>query len=318
MIFARYKECPIVFNKFTDRKIKYAFHDIDGTHSLIREWPPVMSAVLNDVIEHGLPDGYDSVQNENRLISECGKRVLPETDAFCIESAGLSALTQMEWSIRRAIQEGKISVPHEKEKNDEIIKLIYAGDELFESFNEKAELLAYLKDNTPRLFMLYERVLNGYCRDKNLEIAKREPEKFIVPGSVEFMTFLKDNGVKNYFVTGAVVERGHGMYQEVETLGYRLGAGQIAEDIIGSTWDEKLPKNVIMDRLLKTLGASGDEVLVCGDGRSEISAGVKMGALCMSRLPQNASRQRQMHVSLGTDIIVPDYLDADIYKIFNK
>ena len=89
MIFARYKECPIVFNKFTDRKIKYAFHDIDGTHSLIREWPPVMSAVLNDVIEHGLPDGYDSVQNENRLISECGKRVLPETDAFCIESAGL-------------------------------------------------------------------------------------------------------------------------------------------------------------------------------------------------------------------------------------
>ena len=40
----------IVVKAFEERTIKYAFHDIDGTHSLIREWPPVMSVVLNDVI----------------------------------------------------------------------------------------------------------------------------------------------------------------------------------------------------------------------------------------------------------------------------
>ena len=84
-------------------KIKYAFHDIDGTHSLIRDWPPVMSICLYDVIENGLPNDFDSFENQQRLISLAGTMKLPETDQFCIESAGLSALTQMEWAIRRAV-----------------------------------------------------------------------------------------------------------------------------------------------------------------------------------------------------------------------
>ena len=38
------------------RKIVCAFHDIDGTHSLIRNWPPVMSRVLYDTIVNGIPE----------------------------------------------------------------------------------------------------------------------------------------------------------------------------------------------------------------------------------------------------------------------
>ena len=41
---------PITVNEYKSRDIKYAFHDVDGTHSLIRTWQPVMSAVLSDVI----------------------------------------------------------------------------------------------------------------------------------------------------------------------------------------------------------------------------------------------------------------------------
>ncbi|MBQ8953301.1 MAG: hypothetical protein IJ048_04230, partial [Clostridia bacterium] len=71
---------------FGTRTIKYAFHDIDGTHSLIREWPPVMSVVLYDVIERGLPEDFDSDANAARLISQAGARPLPETDRFGVES----------------------------------------------------------------------------------------------------------------------------------------------------------------------------------------------------------------------------------------
>mgnify|MGYP006974342129 CR=1 FL=1 len=84
-----------------------------------------------------------------------------------------------------------------------------------------------LKEKTPRLFKLYEAVLNGYCRDKNLEAAKKNAESFQVDGSMKFMNFLKENGVKNYFVTGAVVEKGMGMHEEVETLGYKIGEGEL-------------------------------------------------------------------------------------------
>ena len=50
-------------NPFGKRKITHVFHDIDGTHSLIREWQPVMSLVLYYTILSGLPNGYDSEDN---------------------------------------------------------------------------------------------------------------------------------------------------------------------------------------------------------------------------------------------------------------
>ena len=100
----------IIIKNFESRNIKYAFHDIDGTHSLIREWPPVMSICLYDVIVNGLPEDFDSKENEKRLINEAGTKELPETDRFCVESAGLSALTQMEWAIRRAVEEKTVKI----------------------------------------------------------------------------------------------------------------------------------------------------------------------------------------------------------------
>ena len=123
MITVKNNNSNKVTKDFDDRKIEYAFHDIDGTHSLIRDWPPVMSICLYDVIENGLSDDFDSLHNVKRLISLAGTRELPETDAFCVESAGLSALTQMEWAIRRSVQEGKITVFCNQDTNAQIIAL---------------------------------------------------------------------------------------------------------------------------------------------------------------------------------------------------
>lgn len=306
----------IIINPFDDMEIKYAFHDIDGTHSLIREWPPVMSICLYDVIANGLPEDFDSKENERRLIEECGTKVLPETDRFCIESAGLSAHTQMEWAIRRAVEEGTVKINCDMKLNSEIIKMIWAGKETFEEFAETDQMNKMLAEKTPRLFKLYEAVLNRYCRDKNLEKAKINPESFRVPGSVGFMKFLKDNGVKNYFVTGAVVEKGMGMYEEVEGLGYKIGEGELVEAVFGSTWTEKMPKETVMKKLLKDLDTEGKNVLVAGDGRAEILAGAKMGALVISRLPETAEYQRKLHKQLGSNIIVKDYTDEKLFEIF--
>lgn len=297
-------------------KIKYAFHDIDGTHSLIRDWPPVMSICLYDVIENGLPNDFDSIENQNRLISLAGTKKLPETDQFCIESAGLSALTQMEWAIRRAVQEGNIKVNCDMKTNSQIIDRINNGIEYYDDLPETLEMTEMLKEQTPRLFKLYEQVLNGFCRDKNLEKAKENPNEFRISGSMEFLQFLKDNGVKNYFVTGAVVEKGMGMHQEVETLGYKIGKGELVEDIIGSTWTEKMPKDMVMKKLLKELGVKGENVLVVGDGRAEIQAGVQMGAFVVSRLPENADFQRELHKKLGTNVIIKDFCDKEFLELF--
>lgn len=314
MVTFVYKPCDITVRDFGKRNILYAFHDIDGTHSLIRNWPPVMSIVLDYVSRGGTPDGYDSEENAQKLIMLAGTKPLPETDRFCVESAGLSALTQMEWAIRRAIDAGKIDVPCDKADNREKIRKIGGGEEIFDTPDTPA-LAAFLSVHTPRLFKFYERVLNGFCRDKNLALARENPDKFTVEGSKRFLGHLHECGVKNYFVTGAVVERGMGMFEEVEALGFKIGKGEMIEDIIGSTWTEKLPKDVIMEKLLLSLGASGENVLVTGDGRAEISAGHKMGALCISRLGTSEDYKRKLHVSLGTHIILDNFNAKDLYDM---
>lgn len=316
MIIIHDTHSDIVINHFEKREIKYAFHDIDGTHSLIRDWPPVMSICLYDVIENGLPEDFDSESNLKRLITIAGTEKLPETDAFCVESAGLSALTQMEWAIRRSVQEGKIAVNCNMETNAQIIERINKGEEYYEDLPESVEMAQMLKEQTPRLFKFYEKVLNGYCRDKNLLLAKENPEKFKVKGSYEFLKYLYDNGVKNYFVTGAVVQKGMGMHEEVEALGYEIGENQLVEDIIGSTWTEKKPKDAVMKDLIKELGICNENILVVGDGRAEISAGVELGALVISRLPESAVYQRELHKKLGTNVITADYTNDKFLELF--
>ena len=187
MLKIKNTNADIVINPFDTREIKYAFHDIDGTHSLIRDWPPVMSICLYDVIANGIDEDFDSKENEIRLIDLAGKEKLEETDRFCVESAGLSALTQMEWAIRRSVEEGNIKVNCDKDTNSEIIKRIWNGEEYYDDLPETDEMNALLTEKTPRLFKLYEAVLNGYCRDKNLEEAKKNPDKLIVHISGKYM-----------------------------------------------------------------------------------------------------------------------------------
>lgn len=308
-----------IINDIKNREIVCAFHDIDGTHSLIRNWPPVMSRVLYDTVVNGIPDNLTAKENIDRLVSLCGVESLPETDKFCIESAGLSALTQMEWAIRRNMEYtcGKYS----SAVNSDIIKRIWKGEELFDEA-EPQEYTEYLNEITPKLFWVYEQVLNDFCRNKNLEAAKLNPESFLIKGSMEFMAYLKELGIKNYFVTGAVVDKSieppMGMYEEVLGLGFQIGEGKTVENILGSTWTEKIPKEEVMKRLVKELGIDGKKVLVIGDGRSEISAGKELDAVTISVLPQNATRQRELHKELGTDIIIENYDMSSIKKLIHK
>jgi len=311
-----------VINRIGTRKITHVFHDVDGTHSLIRDWPPVMSRILSYAIKTGLKNSYDSLENIKRLITQVGTEPLYETDRFCVESTGFSALTQMEWAIRRGIEKGTVEIeglkftPEITRTNSEIIQKIWQGQEMFDDVPEPAKLKKYLKLHTPRLFKLYEKVLNGACRDRNLLMAKKAPEKWRVGGSLEFVKMLHNLGAVNYFVTGAVVCKQSngslegGMYDEALAIGFEIGPGKMIEDICGSTWEQKIPKVDVMKKLCQSLKVDPCNILVVGDGRSEIYAGVKMGAVTISRLPSLHERQREIHKQIGTNIILTDFTHA--------
>jgi len=325
------------------RRFTHAVHDVDGTHSLIRDWPPVMSLAIHWAMTCGLGEGFDAPEVVAELVARVGREPLPETDRFCVESAGLSALTQMEFGIRRAVELGNVpgekGVRHllperpfgcsaqkvsdtffslsaaERRANSEIIRRIWAGQERFPDVAEPPGLVAFIAERSARLFKLYEAVLNGACRDRNTADARKNPARWRVPGSLEFMERLRALGCRNYFVTGAVLYAGGGMLEEVEAVGFGVGPGRLVEAMLGSSWEAKQPKDEVMRGLFGREGLESAAVLVVGDGRTEIQAGADAGCVCLSRLPADALRQRQLHRQLGTNYIVTDYTDPRLTEL---
>lgn len=306
------------------RSITHAIHDVDGTHSVIRQWEPVLSAVLNYAMVSGLPEGFDSPEMAESVAARAGERPLPETDRFCIETAGMSALTQVEWAIRRGVERGAITPPggplssEEAALNSEAVHRIWAGEERFEDLPEPPRLTEYIAAWAPRVFRFYEEVLAKACRDRNLAAARENPAAWRVPGSLAFLRRLRHGGAPNYFVTGSVISQAgpaSGMVEELLVLGFEIGAGKLVEAIYGSTWEEKVPKREVIGRLVKEEGAAPEQVLVVGDGRSEVSAGVDLGAVVLSRLPEEAERQRAIHRELGTNYLVADYTGSGLRKL---
>jgi phosphoglycolate phosphatase-like HAD superfamily hydrolase len=106
-----------------------------------------------------------------------------------------------------------------------------------------------------------------------------------------------------------------GMMEEILAIGMEVGPGELVEAVQGSSWDSKMPKDEVMQELLERLGVEGSNVLVVGDGRSEVKAGVELGAGVMSRLQTDAERQRELHRRLGTNYIVPDYTSPALAQL---
>jgi len=310
------------------RKITHAFHDIDGTHSLIRDWVPVMELVIGWVIENGI-DGIDSQDSFIAKILSARKTCYPMAKDFAIESAGLSALTQMEWALRNALKQGTLMwkgrplPPVSLKINDLIIAQIFAGKEHSDEYGESMPFKTFLRETSSKLFKVYEQVLLIMSRNQNLKAARSDPERWRVPGSMSFLQKLKSLDIKNYFVTGAVVEHNADgstsgtMYEEIVALGYQIGERKLVEKLCGSDWNQKVSKQEIFDQICVKEGLAPENIMIIGDGRSEISAGQQMGALTISRLNKSAARQRTLHRKLGTNLIIADYCSAELMQIFS-
>jgi phosphoglycolate phosphatase-like HAD superfamily hydrolase len=231
----------------------------------------------------------------------------------------------MEWAIRRAAQEGNLPPTagielsaDQHQVNAAIIQRIWDGQERFEDVKRDVDLSAldaFIAERAPRLFRLYERILNQASRDRNTAAAWQDPEPWRFPGSMAFLERLRAVGCHNYFVTGAVLYEEGGMFEEVRALGFDVGPGKIVEAMHGSSWDRKMPKDEVMCELFTSLGVEAAAALVVGDGRKEIQAAVDMGCVAMSRLDTDARRLRQLHAEIGTNYVVADYTDPALREL---
>ncbi len=177
--------CPVpgqypdieVVKKFEKRQITHVFHDIDGTHSLIRDWVPVMALVNGAVARYGMFPG--NAHEVAKAIALHQDEDFAEARRFAIESAGLSALTQMEWALRMARRLDNSS----DELNEKIIAAIWRGEERFGDIGESSSAQEIMRQQASELFRAYEILLLEMCRNRNLAAARIDPEAWKVPSS---------------------------------------------------------------------------------------------------------------------------------------
>lgn len=159
----------------------------------------------------------------------------------------------------------------------------------------------------------YHRRLNGRIRGR-IEELEASPEKagdHVVPGSFAILEALRRRGVTLYLASGtdeAFVLR------EARLLGVdRCFAG-----IYGAQDDYKtFSKKMVIDRIIKEHGLSGEELAGFGDGYVEIENVKEAGGFACGVAADELRRsgvdqwKRERLKGSGADIIIPDFTGTD-------
>ncbi|MBK5292370.1 MAG: haloacid dehalogenase-like hydrolase [Acidobacteriia bacterium] len=160
------------------------------------------------------------------------------------------------------------------------------------------------------LELLWERIKD---RVDDLRHGRCAPEKFMVPGSMDLLNALRERGLKMYLASGTDDAY---MKEEARLLGV---TPYFDGGVFGALDDYKsFSKAILIQRIIGSAEASGDQLLGFGDGYVEIEnvnqvGGVTVGVAsdepdCLKVDPWKRDRLAKV----GAHYIVPNYLDQQL------
>ncbi len=140
----------------------------------------------------------------------------------------------------------------------------------------------------------------------DLEAGRQPPERFRVPGALEFVAAFHARGVACTIASGTDETA---VREEVALL----GLAPLIADLRGAREDDSDAKRVVIDCLTAEHRLSTGELAAIGDGRAEIEYARAAGGLAIgvaSTEDEQASidaRKRSLLIAAGADIIIPDF-----------
>jgi phosphoglycolate phosphatase-like HAD superfamily hydrolase len=140
----------------------------------------------------------------------------------------------------------------------------------------------------------------------DLEAGRQPPERFRVPGALEFVTALYVRGVACYIASGTDETA---VREEVTLLGF----APLIADLRGAREDDSDAKRVIIDRLTAQHRLSTGELAVFGDGPAEIEYARAASSLAIGIASTEDERtvidphKRSLLIAAGADVIIPDF-----------
>jgi phosphoglycolate phosphatase-like HAD superfamily hydrolase len=156
------------------------------------------------------------------------------------------------------------------------------------------------------LDLLWERIKG---RIDDLKEGRCSPEKYLVPGSIELLDALRDRGLKMYLASGTDEVY---MKEEARLLGVTK---YFDGGVFGALDDYKsFSKGILVERIISSSEASGDEFLGFGDGYVEIEVVKKVGGIAIGVASDEPDClkvdvwKRNRLAGVGADYIVPNFL----------
>jgi phosphoglycolate phosphatase-like HAD superfamily hydrolase len=140
----------------------------------------------------------------------------------------------------------------------------------------------------------------------DLEAGRQPPERFRVPGALEFVAALHARGVACYVASGTdeIAVR-----DEIALL----GLAPLITDLRGARGDDFDAKRVVIERLTAKHRLSTGELAVIGDGRAEIeyaraASGLAIGVASTEDERAGVdARKRSLLIAAGADVIIPNF-----------
>ena len=201
-----------------------------------------------------------------------------EVDAYIDASTGIQTVFQMRWLRDRANEAGFGSP-------------------------EKDEW--WYKDEYNRRLMEF---IGG--RIESVERGRVSPESFLIKGSVEFLTALRDAGAEVYLASGTD-------HRDVAREAAVLGVLGLFTSVKGAPERKAAcSKEAVIRMLMEEKGVSGAQLLLCGDGKVEIRLGAEAGAVTLGAATDEAARagvnpvKRRRLIDAGADAITGDFEDT--------
>lgn len=177
-----------------------------------------------------------------------------------------------------------------------------------EGFVEKSEVKSAEFYKLQFLELLTERVAK---RLDQFQCKELETEDFTIKNVLSFIQQLKDASLELYLASGTDQAN---VIQEANSLGY---GSWFKGGIHGALPDGISAKQKVLRHLLDEKQASPQEIVVVGDGPSEIREGRKVGAFCIGVASDELRRhglnlaKRERLIRAGAHLIIPDFAQSD-------
>lgn len=208
------------------------------------------------------------------------KELIKEVKNYIDESTGIQTIFQMQWLVKRI-----------KDYNGNAYR---SDDPWF-----------YKQEYNRRLLEMVE------IRKRNILEGIDTCEDYLIAGSIDFLSALREQNVKIYIASGT----DHlDVVKEVEILGLT----NLVNGISGAPSAEvRCPKETIFRKLLSEGSFCGSEFVVFGDGKVEIGLGREAGAVSVGVASDEVQRsginqiKKEKLIKAGAHVIIEDFKQTE-------